>query len=279
MKNYPLPFLVTTSLFSFFILFWLFIFVNHSQVNERVLDTFSDTYGLIALFASLTGFYTVKNWGGLKSALGKSITLFSVGLLFQFLGQLTYAFYRIVLEIENPYPSFAEIFYFGSIPIYLAAIWYLSTTMRVLSALKKPINLIGGILITLLCIYLDYELFLRGYEYSEYSYLVIFLDHGYAILQAIFVAFAVFTFFLSKEAWKGLLRWALLAMVTSLYFQYAADTFYTYRTIEETWYAGDYTDLLYILAYFSMSLSFIAFNSVYTKIKSNGGPNNQDRDN
>jgi|LakMenEpi03Aug12_release.lakeMendotaPanAssembly.Ray.scaffolds.fasta_scaffold00337_52 hypothetical protein len=270
-RNFSFSFIVTSIFFLLFITYWIFLTIQ-PELDEKYFNIFTDTYGVIALAGSVTGFIIMNRWGGFKSTLGKSIGLFSLGLLFQFLGQLTYAYYRIVLDIYNPWPSFAEFFYFGSLPIYLLALILLSKTMGVGKALKKPIYLFGGIILTFGFIFLDYFLFLKDYSYEDdYSKIAIALDYGYPIMQAILVSMAIFNFVLSKQIWNGQLKKPIIFLIVSLYLQYIADTLYTYRTYMETLYAGDYTDLIYILTYYTMSFSFIEFNNIYNKIKSKWG--------
>ena len=105
---------------AFYIASWIILqtILTHKHTSE-ILAIYSDTYGVIALWAGIIGFISMGKFGYLKSAIGQFIFLFSLGVLFQFIGQVINSYYRVILEIEAPYPSFADLFYFLSIPIYI----------------------------------------------------------------------------------------------------------------------------------------------------------------
>ncbi len=259
----------------FFILWWFALHSSESiSEGSGLLDIFSDTYGLVALFGSAIGFIASSKWGGTKSKLGLGLTLLSTGLLFQFLGQLSYGYYRVVLGIDNPYPSFGEIFYFGSIPIYIWGTWMLALSSGIKVALRNLTTWIGGFIIVLAMLSLDYFLFIKDYNPEGVEAIAVFLDYAYPIFQAILVSLAIFTFFLSRQIWEGKVRICVLMLIFSLYAQYLADTMYTYRIYQETWFAGDYTDLLYIISYALLGITFLKFNSVHSSLI-NGGSKQQ----
>ena len=58
----------------------------------------------------------------------------------------------------------------------------------------------------------------------------------------------------------GLILFALL-------FQYAADSTFLYKTINESWYAADISEYLFVVSYFLMTIAFIQFLSALEKFK------------
>ena len=54
-----------------------------------------------------------------------------------------------------------------------------------------------------------------------------------------------------------------MLLLVALSIQYLADTTFTYELISETLYAGDLPDLLYVLSYAIIGVSFIEFREVY----------------
>ena len=238
------------------------------KTNSPTLALFSDTYGIIALLASFIGVFVARHFS--QSKIGRIIGAFSLGVFLQFLGQIFYAYYRIVLQIEGPYPSVGDIFYFSTIPLYIYAGWTLVTLFgenKLFSSIKNTSIVIGTIIFM---VSLDYFLFLKDYDASNYTKLQIFLDYGYPILQAVFVALAISAYLMLNKI-GGYLKRPVVLLIIALYTQYLADTIFTYKTINETAYSGDIFDLLYIVSYFLIGLSFIGFNEVYNKIKQNGG--------
>lgn len=238
------------------------------DLPEQYYDTFSDSYGIIALLCAGLGFITYKKWGGFKSVLGSALAFFSLGLLFQFLGQMSYAYYRIVNGVEVAYPSFGEFFYFGSVPFYIYAIWQLIVSLGGKKVLRTNISqLLFLVIISVFVFLLDYYLILYGYEVTDYggplkTQIGTILDYAYPITQATLMSMAIFAYFLARKANGGMLQVPVMFTVFAMYLQYLGDTLYTYRVIHETYYGGDYTDMLYIGSYFLLGIAFIKFRFV-----------------
>jgi hypothetical protein len=259
-----------------FTIFWVWLYISPVEFDESYFDNFSNSYGIIALISSFIGFKVYRKWGGTKSILGLSILFFSIGLLFQFLGQMSYSYYRIVNGVEVAYPSFGEIFYFGSIPLYIYASWKLIASLGGKKLIKtNRLQLLYLILISIVMLSFGYFLTLNNYEITDYGGLIktivgTILDYLYPITQAILVSLAIFSYFLARRANGGMLKTPIILTVIAMYAQYMADTIYTYRVIQGTYYGGDYTDMIYILSYFLLGLAFLKFNSVHSSLL-NGG--------
>jgi hypothetical protein len=98
---------------------------------------FGSTYGVLALIGSVIGFIAAKKWGGFKTALGKALMFFSLGLFAQEAGQLIYAYYIVVSKIQIPYPSWGDVAYFGSTLLYIIAALYLAKAAGAKLSLKS----------------------------------------------------------------------------------------------------------------------------------------------
>jgi len=67
------------------------------------------------LAASAAGFYVAKKYHN-SEVFGKSYLVLAIGLLSMGLGEVTYAYYDFVLEVDA-YPSIADVFFFGFYPL------------------------------------------------------------------------------------------------------------------------------------------------------------------
>src|SRR5574342_639010 len=67
------------------------------------------------LVASAAGFYVAKKYYN-SEVFGKSYLVLAIGLLSMGFGELTYLYYDFVLH-EDPYPSIADVFFFGFYPL------------------------------------------------------------------------------------------------------------------------------------------------------------------
>lgn len=263
---------ITIIILLIYITFWISINVTLSNdLENKLFDYFTDSYGLIALAGSIGGFLTSKLWGGIKSSIGRALFGISTGLLFQFLGQICYAIYYYAYGIENPYPSFGEIFYFTSIPIYIYSIWQLAGAAGISYSLKTPLNKFISLVIPLLMIGYSYWLFLTDYSVdfeSTKGIITTLLDFGYPLGQAIYVSIAIIAYIFSKKMLGGLMREYVIGILIAFIFQYFADTMFLYNTISETWRPGGFDDLMFLLAYFITGYSVIKFAVAYKSIKS-----------
>lgn len=254
---------------AFYIASWIILqtILTHKHTSE-ILAIYSDTYGVIALWAGIIGFISMGKFGYLKSAIGQFIFLFSLGVLFQFIGQVINSYYRVILEIEAPYPSFADLFYFLSIPIYIYGSMMILKVLGAKKFFNKPFWFLLGLTVVLSMISIDYFLFLKDYDASSYTNVQVFLDYSYPLLQALYVALTLLAYLVSTNKLGGMFKNPIMLLLLALTIQYLADTTFTYELLAETLYAGDLPDLLYVLAYVIMGISFIEFTETYLELKS-----------
>ncbi|OGC38513.1 hypothetical protein A3K42_00755 [candidate division WWE3 bacterium RBG_13_37_7] len=254
--------------FVLYMLAWLYINFLVADKESMLFNYFTDSYGIIAAIGGIAGFFAAKKWGGIRSVVGRSVVYFSLGLFFQFLGQVSYAIYFYVYHIDNPYPSFGEVFYFGSIPIYIMAVLNLANAAGFKASFKGICNRIFAVLIPLGMMGVSYYLFLKDYVMDPSNMLVIFLDFGYPLGQAIFTALAIMAYLYSRETLGGVMKRYVIFILLSLVAQYVADSYFLVDTMRETWSAGGVSDLLFLISYFLMGLAVLKFGDISTKMKS-----------
>ncbi len=251
-------------LFIFLTIWWLIL--QFPQTHSDILNSwFGASYGILALLGAICGFVIAHKWGGIKSVFGKALTMFAFGLLLQEFGQLAYFYYFFILHIPVPYPSIGDIGYFGSIPFYAYGTLLLAKTAGVklndfrhkLFALFLPMVMLIG----------AYYLFLQGHEIDWTNPLQVFLDFGYPFGQAIYISFAIATYFLSRGVLGGIMKRKVLWILFALLAQFIADYTFLYQTSRGTWTAGQINDYMYLFAYFIMALSLIQMGMVYDQLK------------
>jgi hypothetical protein len=113
----------------------------------------------------------------------------------------------------------------------------------------------------------SYLFFLSDYSFEDTTPLLVFLDFGYPLGQSLYVSLAVVTYFLTKKFLGGVMKWRVLFMIFALVFQYTADSTFLYQVRTDTWYAGSFSDYLFLVSYFFMSISLVQFLSVLEKRK------------
>lgn len=245
---------------------WVF---NQIQFNPA--DTsngwFSDSYWVAPLVGGIAGLWAAKKWGGLKSVFGRAIFLLAVGLLAQVFGQIIYTYYARVQGVEAPYPSIGDVGYFGSVVLYIGGIYLLAKTAG--ARLSKAGNLkkILALALPLLLLAVSYIVFLKDYQVDWSHPVTVLLDFGYPLGQSIYLSLALLTYFLSKGLLGGIMKNKILLLLTALLVQYAADYSFLYRFNREKWYAGDFTDYIYLVAYFLMTIALLRLVGTVENIK------------
>lgn len=254
-------YLLSMSLLGGYAMWWFYNYFA-LEPDARANELFSDTHGILALVGSLIGFWVASKWGGLKSVFGRSIFLLSLGLLGQVFGQVVYSYYALVEGIEAPYPSIGDVGYFGSVILYIFAILLLAKTA---GAKFNHVSMANKLIVVLLPLTLltgSYFIFLKDYEVDWSAPLVVLLDFGYPLGQAIYLALALLTFLLSRGLLGGIMKNKILLLLGAFLVQYAADYAFLYRFNREVWYPGDISELLYLLAYGLMTIALLKFGSV-----------------
>jgi len=254
--------LVLAVLFVFFSAWWIATFVS-SDFRDRSTVLLSEIYGIVALLGGVYGIAIANKWGYFKSYFGKTILFLSFGLLLQVFGQVAYTYLNTFRHVEVPYPSYPDIGFFGSIPMYILASYFLMKGLGILAIIKKkPLKLVVGIIVPILVLATSYWFFLKGYDTTDKSAAVIFFDFAYPLAQAIYVSVALVILLSIKGLLGGLMRKPVLLLLIAFVAQYASDFNFLYQTVHETWGPGGYGDYLYFIAYCIMGISLITLTGV-----------------
>lgn len=251
---------VVLALFVLLLIWWVYILQAGNETGNLL---WAASYQIIALLGGVWGVRIAQDWGSRKSIMGRSITAFAVGLLLQTFGQSVFSFYNLFLQVEIPYPSISDIGFFGSIPFYIYGILLLAKASGVTISLQSYGRKIQAIIIPLILLGLSYYFFLGAYEYDGNGLLKAFLDFGYPLGQAIYVAIAILTYILSKKVLGGIMRGRILFILLALIAQYIADSNFLYQAINLTWVNGGYGDVLYMIAYLLMALGLLQLRVSY----------------
>lgn len=257
------------ALYVLFVGFWGYIAVNGLQGDHSIAEVFSGLYGLLALFGGIFGLMVGRKFGGFKSYIGATVMYISLGLLAQEAGQLTYSAYTQLFNIEVPYPSWGDVGYFGSVVLYILAAWNAVKAVRTKVAIKSNFNKALITLLPLALLGFSYYVFLRDYTADSSQVLATVLDFAYPLGQALYIAIALLALLLSRKFLGGIMRSAILLLIFAFTLQYAADFMFLYQHNQDTWQTAGANELLYLTAYFVMTLSLIKFNGVILQLSSN----------
>jgi hypothetical protein len=259
-------FRLITIFFGLLTLWWITIYAR-GLTEGLENDIFTCIYCIFALVGGVYGWIFARKWGGFKSVLGLSIAMFSLGLFAQFFGQILYNSYIYILGIEIPYPSFGDVLFFGSVILYIVGAYQLAKVSGISLTFQTVLGKFLAILIPLAMLIISYTVFLQGYEPDWSDKIVVFLDFGYPIGQAIYVSIAILALLISKDILGGMMRKPIILLIIALIVQYIADFSFSYQVSRETWYVGGTNDYLFALAYFLMAVSLFSIGNMFYKVK------------
>lgn len=245
-----IPLVVFTAL----IAWWLWL-LSIAPPGDNIYRYFTASYGVMAVCGAVIGLLASFRYGGLKSIIGTSLSFFSAGLFFQEFGQLSYNYYIYVEGHEVPYPSIGDIGYFGSVILYLVGTLFLIKALSTKSALNNLSNKLILFFVPLIIVVANYHFFLRNHTMDFTNFLVVFLDFGYPIGEGFYISAAIIAYLLSRKRLGGLMKPKILMLLAALCFQFIADFNFLFQAKNGTWVDGGYGEILYLIAYFIMSLA------------------------
>jgi hypothetical protein len=166
-----------------------------------------------------------------------------------------------------PYPSLADLGYFASIPLYCIGTWYIAKAAGAELGLKQKSGALKVVVIPILLLIFTFYFFVGSLDLNFSEPLTTILNFGYPIGQAIYVTAGILAFSLSSGWLGGTLKKAVLLIVFSLVIQYIADSSFLYLSGQGLWQAGGINDVLYLTAYFVLSLGFLSFYNAYFELR------------
>lgn len=262
MKSVNVTEKITSLLFVLLVGWWAILYFYYGAELVKQNLYWAAIYQVLAIWGGLFGLFASKSWGGIRSRMGRSIVFLSIGLLLQAFGQSSFSYYTTILGVNIPYPSIADVGYFGSVIFYIIGMYSLARVSGVSIALKRHRGKSLAILIPALLLIFSYNLFLSDYQFDWTNPLRVFLDFGYPIGQAIYVSIAILAYILSKDALGGIMRGPIIFVIYALVVQYLSDSNFLFQVVNGTWINGGYGDFLYTLSYFLMAISLIKVEHV-----------------
>lgn len=198
----------------------------------------------------VSGFSLERYWRRSKGRFSIIWLNFACGLFLWFLGEVIWAVYTLVLGVELPYPSIADVFWVaGYIPFFIALYLYVKLFSAVLT--RKTL-LLSMIVIAALTIVVTATLFIYTFGRGE-DLVTLALDFAYPLLDlslfsAAYLGLIIF--------WKGKLGKSWLWICAFTMTNACADILFSYTTAQGTYYSGHILDALFCIAYLFTLMAF-----------------------
>ena len=182
----------------------------------------------------------------------------SFGLLSFAFGQLAWSYYNIILRVEIPYPSVADIGYVATIPFYFLGMLSFAKAAGAKYGLRRLGGKVAVTLIPIIALGFSYYIFLIGYEFDLSHPIRILIDFGYPLGQALTISVALVALLLFRGFLGGIMGPKIKFLIFALTFQYITDFTFLYRASKNTYYNGGVVDLMYATSFLIMSLVIIS---------------------
>ena len=253
--------------FAVIVIWWLVLYLQNIRY-ETVNYLYQFAFGLIPLLGGISGIIKSKKWGGLKSKVGSALFYISLGLVTWGIGQMFWSvLYNIILKVEVPYPSLADIGYVLSWPLWAVGIIKLSHATGARFSLIRFKGKVFLFVIPIILVLFSYYFLVvvaRGGLLTDISggYLKVFFDLAYPTGDVVILTLAVLIYGLSFNYLGGKFKLPIIILLLGFVVNYFVDFSFSYVTTAETYYNGHWVDLLFPTA---MMLIAFGVNSFDTK--------------
>jgi len=220
--------------------------------------TFSNVFSpFIATVAVLSSFFAMrKYWDNIGSQLSKIWLCFTLGMFLWFLGEIGWAIYTMVLNVEIPYPSIADIFWLsGYVPIFFALLLYIQIIQPAISA--RMFFASGTIVACVSAVAFPPLMLPVLADTSQQDLVTLGISLAYPSLDlALFLEAILGLLVFTATRLKGRVGMAWHFMNAAILSNVVADMAFSYTTMEGTYYNGHPLELLFHVGYLLFALAF-----------------------
>lgn len=241
------------------LMLWGYIQFSHN-INGIINYFFAFAYGLMPLCGGTAVILKIKN-SKLKEVnrnLFVSLLFLSLGLICWGSGETIWSYYNLVLHIDVPYPSLADVMYVLTYPTWSVGLLYLSKALDLHITIERkivkwPFIIVLGIIISSI-----YYLFLVLSDLiakeNAFMELRTFFDIAYPLWDTFLLICISLIFALAiAEKKLGKYKVVLITLFIGLIGNFIADSLFSF-TNAESFYNGSYVDLAFVIELYFMTL-------------------------
>jgi len=227
------------------------------KANTQYGYIFNLLYGFLPFFGGILGISIAKRWGMFKSSMGKAIFFLSMGSFIWSIGAFIWAYYNFVVHAAVPYPGFSDVAWIACYPFWGLGVFYLGQAMYIKLGLRKVSGKLFIIILPIIVVasswYFLVDIARGGSITSGGGLLKVFFDIAYPTGDVLILTLAFLIFGFSFLSLGGRYKWPIILILFGFLFQYLADFAFSYTTTINTYYNGDWVDLLYATSLFILS--------------------------
>lgn len=197
-----------------------------------------------------SGFSLEKYWHRTKERFSIVWLCFTCGLFLWFIGEAIWMGYTLILDVEIPYPSFADAFWLvGYVPFFLALYLYVKIFGSALSMRTLAISMSATIILSL---FASFTL-ITPIMTAEEDLVTLIVDFAYPLLDVALFSVALLGLLIFI---RGKLGKSWLLINAAILSNVSADILFSYTTTYEIYYTGHMLELFYHFGYIFFLLAF-----------------------
>ena len=263
--NKPQKFLL--AYFLLLVIFWTVLHFVLKTTDGFYNYFFSFAFSLTPLVAGFIGLFFSKQWGWLQSSVGRTIFYVSLGSFCWGFGSMIWSYYNFFANVAAPYPGYADIGFVLCLIFWVVGIINLlhatGGRLGLKSAGRKALALFVPVVVLAISYYLLVDVARAGVITQSFdNYLKLFLDLIYPVGDVVILTLVIIIFSLSVNYLGGKLRYPVLILLLGFGLMYFADFVFSYTTTVNTFYNGDWGDLLFATALFFVALGTFGFKLI-----------------
>lgn len=254
---------------------WAYLF--QQGIKEGFYNYFySFVFGLIPFFGGILALISSKEWGGLKSAVGKGVFFVGLGLFLWGMGENIWSYYNFFLNEAAPYPSWADLGFGPSIFFYCLGAFYLSKATGAKYSWRNHLVKIAAVIVSAIILVFSYQLLvvqarqttLSGLFNLEGGVLKLILDFLYPFGGFIGLLLSIIISGLSFKYLGGRYKYDIYILMAGLAVMFIGDYTFSYTTTVGTYYNANIGDLVLATGTFLMTFGIIGFHQAKEKLVS-----------
>ncbi len=210
-------------------------------------------YGLLFLSGAAVGISNGIKLK-LKNTIGKALLFLGLGLLVWAIGLVVWVYYNLILNVEIPFPSIADIFFVLIYPLLGIGCYFF---LKLFSPIIPRKFLIESLVIIVVAFVAIFIVFLRPDLSADLSWLTRVINVAYPMGDVVLVSMSL----IAVRLCGGRIHASLLVLAAGFLIQAVADFTYTYRTASEVYWNGDIADILYTFGGFTISMGVVGLTN------------------
>ncbi len=246
------------SIFYIFFLVW-WVYIQNLGTKDSIVNTwFSALYSVLPILGGFGGISASRAWKSSNKDVSKALFTFSIGLLSWGFGEIAWSVYNILLKVEVPYPSLADVGFMLSLPLWSYSIIYLAKGVGIKLELKnqfvKNVLFVVPGIVLLIGAYLIFGVARKPVFELSSGYAKLFFDVSYPLWDLILLVLISVISILAYGYVKDRLLKPFILISFGLLFSFLGDLGLSYQSSVSQFYNGGIVDLLYITMCYFLAL-------------------------